>query len=183
MSGLVDIRPGWIIQDLRDIWLWDLRCICWRIWWLCRDQEWMRNAEETVNVVQRTLTWNNAHLTCWRKMVRVMHPPIVYVIKWHPWMNRVCRKALDVTELAHNPLRSVSDNNRPPADLSREARNQMKSQSSLSQSTDTHVVTPRRSPDQHCIPQLEESARITNTTGFTWKSYMLTKYTHIKTLL
>ena len=134
MSELVDIRPGWIIRDLRDIWLWDLRymsglrsrCICRRIWWLCRGHEWMRNTEEPVYVVKRTLTWHNTWITCCRQMVWVVHPRIVYVIIWHPWMDRVCRNALDVAELAHNPLWSVSDNNRPPTELSREARNRMK---------------------------------------------------------
>jgi len=59
-------------------------------------------------------------------MVWVVHSPIVYVIKWHPWIDRVCWNALDVSELVHNPLRSVSDNNRPPAELSWETWNRMK---------------------------------------------------------
>ena len=137
MPGLVRIRIHmcrcwcWL---LRDTWLWHLRdlsglhcrCISRRIWCLWRSHEWLWFHEESIDVVGRTLTWHNTYVTCWRQMVRVVRPPIVYVIKWHPWIDRVCRNALDVFELVHNPLRSVSDNNRPPAELSWETWNRMK---------------------------------------------------------
>jgi len=44
----------------------------------------MRNAEEPVYVVAGTLTRHNAHLTCWNLMIRIVHPPIVYIIIRHP---------------------------------------------------------------------------------------------------
>ena len=46
--------------------------------------EWMRNTEEPVNVVWRTLTWHNTWITCCCQMVWVVRPRIIYVIIWHP---------------------------------------------------------------------------------------------------
>ena len=131
MSKLVHIRPG---RCRWCCWLWDLRdmsglhsrCIWQRIWWLGRGHEWMRNDEEPVDVVRCTMTWHNARLTCWHKMVWVVHPPVVYLIKWHPWINRRSRNTLDVSKLPHDPLWSITNNNGPPAELTGIAWNQMK---------------------------------------------------------
>ena len=137
MSGLVGIKIGmcrccyWL---LRDMWLWHLRdmsglcrkCISRRIWCLWRSHEWMWYNEEPIDVVGHTLTWHNTYVTCWCKMVWVVRPPIVYDIKWHPLIDRVCKNTLDVSELTHNPLRSVSDSNRPPMELSWKTWNKMK---------------------------------------------------------
>ena len=136
MSRLIHLRTGmcWCccwLRDLRDMWLhkWGImrrRWISQQIWWLCCSHEWMKNDEELVHVVERTLTWHNTHLTCWRKMVWVVHPPIIYFIKWHPWIDKLCRNNLDVSELAHDPLWSVSDSNGPPLELTEKAWNQIK---------------------------------------------------------
>ena len=131
MSRLVLIRMGmcrcccWL-RDLRDMSGLRRKCISRQIWWLCHGHEWMRNDEEPVHVVRRTLTWHNTHLTCWRKIVWVVHPLVIYLIKWLPWIDRRCRNTLDVSELAHNPLCSESDSNGPPAELTGKAWNQVK---------------------------------------------------------
>ena len=139
MSGLIHIRPGrcrcccWL-WDLRDMWLWHLRdmfglrsrCISRRIWCLCRGHEWMQNDEEPIDVVGRTLTWHNTYLTYWRKMVWVVHPPVIYLIEWHPWIGRRTRNTLDISKLVHDPRWSVSDSNEAPAELTEKAWNQIK---------------------------------------------------------
>ena len=136
MSSLVHIRTGmcqccWWLRDLKDMWLheWGIMRRRWmsrRIWLLRRGHERMRNDEEPIHVVGRTLTWHKTYLTCWCKMVWVVHPAIVYFFKWHPWNNSLYRNTLDVSKLAHDPLWSVSDGNGLPSELTGKAWNQIK---------------------------------------------------------
>ena len=90
-------------------------------------QSWMDTIWRRTSLCSQTHT-NQAQHVCHllRKMVWVVRPLIVYVIKWHPWIIRVCRDTLDVSELAHNPLRPASNSNEPLAKLSWKTWNQMK---------------------------------------------------------
>jgi len=106
-------RCSWL-RHVRDIRLWGMT-IRQRIWCVAWCHEMMRDAEEPVHVVTDTLTWHSAHLTCWNDMIRVVHPPVVYIIVRHPWIDRRSRNGLRVSKLPHDPLWSVINSNRPPA--------------------------------------------------------------------
>ena len=80
----------------------------------------------TTCAIRCTCRKPNTHLTCWRKMVWVVHPPVVYLIKWHQWIGRRSKNTLDISKLAHDPLWSVSDSNGPPTKLTWKAWNQIK---------------------------------------------------------
>jgi len=121
------------LRHVRDICLWGLRddsglrsmTIWQRIWCLAWCHERMGNAEEPVYVVAGTLTWHNAHLTCWNHMIWIVHPPVVYIIIRHPWIEKWSRNGLGVSKLPHDPLWSVIHNNRPPPQETRIAWNHM----------------------------------------------------------
>ena len=110
-------RCSWL-RHVRDIRLWGMT-IRQRIWCVAWCHERMRDVEEPVHVVTGTLTWHNAHLTCWNNMIRVVHPPVVYIIIRHPWINRRSRNGLQVSKLPHDHLWSVINSNRPPTQETR----------------------------------------------------------------
>ena len=111
------------LRHVRDIRLRDLRddsglqgmTIRQKIWCMAWCHERMWDAEEPVHVVTGTLTWHSAHLTYWNNMIRVVHPPVVYIIIRHLWIDKRSRNGLRVSKLPHDPLWSVINSNRPPA--------------------------------------------------------------------
>jgi len=186
MSRVVDIRPCrcrrycWL-RDRTNICLWILKdnsglrsmTICQRIWWLARCHEWMWNTEEPVHVVTGTLPWQNTDVTCCSHMVRIVHPPIVCIIKQHPWIDRWSRTGLGVSKLPHDPLWSVIHKNEPPAQQTGITWNHMEvlDRSVLPIWDPTDIWNPesvQAFPVHQCTYALHGLLRSNPTTGTRW---------------